>query len=376
MSASPIVVIGAGPAGASAALHLAGSGAEVLLIDDRAEAGGTAFPPLSDDEAAFLWPDRAYRGEALRQGLRDRADRITHWRSRRVEAIRADRTLSVRDRESGSLTDVGAEAVILATGADKIATRMQGASLPGAMSLCDPEGLVAAARERPGARIVLAGSGPLLWFTAARCASARLALAAVIDAAALPGPRHLLRFLVQPGLLSQGLGWMRAVWSSDARIYRRHAATAILGRGRVQAVAVAPLGDGAPPHRIDADLVAIGFGVQPAIAMLQAAGAAVDQDTRRGLWLLRRDEDLQTSLPGIFAAGDAGAADGADAALAEGAIVGEAVLRRSGRPVGAALAAAAVEARRRRRSLSAFVAALDDWAGPRPALSGGDQRET
>ena len=27
----------------------------LLLIDDRAEAGGTAFPPLSDDEAAFLY---------------------------------------------------------------------------------------------------------------------------------------------------------------------------------------------------------------------------------------------------------------------------------------------------------------------------------
>ncbi|MCC7048486.1 MAG: FAD-dependent oxidoreductase [Alphaproteobacteria bacterium] len=376
MRECPIAVIGAGPAGASAALHLADAGADVLLIDDKAEAGGAAFPPPSDEEPAFLWPDRAYRGEALRQALRDRAGRITCWQRRRVEAIRADHGLSVRDMETGGCVELHADAVIVATGAETISPHVPGASLPGVMSLGDPNALVAAARERPGARIVLAGGGPLLWFTAARCAAARLALAGVIDAAALPHPRHLLRFLRQPGLLSQGLGWMRAVWSSDAQICRRHAVTAILGEGRVQAVAFAPVGNGTPQRHAAADLVAIGHGLRPAVALLRAAGASVDRDAPRGLWLLRRDADLQTSLPGIFAAGDAGAPDGADAALAEGAIVAEAVLRRSGRKVGAALAVAADAARRRRRSLAAFAAALDNWTGPRPGLPGGDQRET
>jgi hypothetical protein len=84
---------------------------------------------------------------------------------------------------------------------------------------------------------------------------------------------------------------------------------------------------------------------------------------------------METSLERVFVVGDAGDVAGLDAALAEGAIVAEAVLRRTGRQVDAKLAAAAQEARRQRRSLLAFLAALDDWAGPRAALTGADQRD-
>jgi NADPH-dependent 2,4-dienoyl-CoA reductase/sulfur reductase-like enzyme len=54
------------------------------------------------------------------------------------------------------------------------------------------------------------------------------------------------------------------------------------------------LGGGA---RIDADFVVVGIGVRPRIAVAQSAGAAVD----KGVLV---DAFLETSVPGIFAAGD------------------------------------------------------------------------
>jgi len=353
------LVVGAGPAGVTAALHLARSGIRLLLVDDRPQAGGMAFPARLDDDGAWLWPDRFYRGGALREALERRPTWFDYWPGHRVEAIEPGPAATVRTLSSGECARVAARCILLATGSAEIAAALPARPATGVFGLTDPELLVDQARERPGVRVAVAGMGPLLWFTAARLAAAGIALAAVIDAAPRAGAAEALGLIRQPGLLAQGLGWMRAVWSSKAPILHRAAVVAAEGQDRLAAVQVAaidPEGRPAPGdgRRLEAGLLGIGYGLRPRTAL------------------------LATPLPpAVLVAGDAEAPGGFDAAVARGTLAAEACLGVLARPVAPELAAAAAEARTRLARLEPFLGALARWWRVEPgmaALVAPDQR--
>lgn len=377
-----IVVIGAGPAGATAALRLARVYLNVLLVDERAHAGGRGFPKPDDDDP-FAAPD--YRGQALRRGLKEQAAQIEHRAGWRAIDLAPGIALTIEDIASGRRETLMPRAVILATGGVDPKMEVPGADLPGVFALGDIEALLAAAFERPRARIALGGSGPLLWRTAAELIGQRRNLAAVIDAAPAPSWRHVMVMTRQPGLLEQGLGWTRAVWGSRAVLRRSSAIAAIRPVAAIRdeadrhdsagalTVEIAALDAQWTPQAarrpdVVADIVALGRGMRPNLAVLAGAGAAMVGGDGDGGPRLRRDDDLQTSVPGLYAAGDAGRVAGLDAALAEGTIAAMAVARLFGRGNDADLAAAAAEARQRLKGLAPFLAAIEDWSKPRPGL--------
>lgn len=347
------IAIGAGPAGVSAAAYLADAGAGVLLVDERAAIGGAAGSRSgAEDDVAWLWPDRFYRLGALHQAVTQRAARIAYRPSHRVEAIEGQEA-TIRSLLDGTVATVSAPCLLVATGAQEIPPAFGLNPSFGIHGLSDPEGLAEAMRERPGARVVVAGLGPLLWATAAHLAAARIKLAAVIDAAGRPTTLQVLGLLRQPGMVSQGLGWRRAVWSSRAPILPDSAVTAVEGKDRLAAVTVAAL-DGSGPQRIEAAFLAIGYGVRPFCPLAP-----------RGV------------RPGLVIAGDAERAAGFDAAVATGTLAAADVLRTLGRPVGPGLGSAIPAAEAELRALRPFLWALERWWGVpgalRPLLA--DQRD-
>lgn len=359
-----IAIVGAGPAGATAALRLARVYLNVLLIDQQPHAGGRAFPK-PDDLDVLAAPD--YRGQALRRGLRESAAQIAYRAGWRAVELAPDLALTIEENASGRRERFAPKAVILATGGIDPKPNVPGADLPGVFALGDSTSLLIAAAERPRVPIVLGGSGPLLWCMAAELIGARRTVTAVVDAAPLPGWRQLRGMVRQPGLLEQGLGWTRAVWGSSAAIHRTSAITAIRAAGGGLKVEIANL-DAArqeparPRQTVAAEIIALGQGMRPNLALLDAAGVATIRDSGDRPRPQRSDE-LETSVPGLFVAGDAGRAAGLEPALCEGTIAAAAVARRFGRGNDAALDAAAAEARHRLRALQPFLAAVEDWSG-------------
>lgn len=338
------IVVGAGPAGVTAAAHLADAGAAVLLVDERDLIGGAASSRSgAEDAVAWLWPDRFYRLGALGQAVAQRTARLTYRPSHRVEAIEGQ-AATIRSLADGAAAMATAPCLLLATGAREVPPRFGWNRGRGVHGLSDPEGLVETMRERPGARVVVAGLGPLLWAAAAHIAASGLQLAAVIDAAGRPSALQTLGLLRQPGLVAQGLGWRRAVWSSRAPILHDSAVTGVEGADRMTAVTVAGLAAD-EPSRVEAEFLATGYGIRPFCPLAP-----------RGV------------RPGLVIAGDAERPAGFDAAVATGTLAAADVLRTLGRPVGPGLGAALPAAEAELRGLRPFLWAIERWWAVPPPL--------
>jgi bacterioferritin-associated ferredoxin len=104
-----------------------------------------------------------------------------------------------------------------------------------------------------------------------------------------------------------------------------------------------------------ADALAVGFGFSANIDAARLAGCEAVHDDALGGWVVRVGEDLETSLPGIYAAGEVTGVGGAAKSWTEGRLAAYAVLSRSGRVPGGIARRETVALRRSRAGHMAFA---------------------
>jgi 3-phenylpropionate/trans-cinnamate dioxygenase ferredoxin reductase subunit len=277
MSGETFVIVGAGLAGAKAAetLRKEGFDGRVLLLGAEAERPYER-PPLSKD---YL------RGEVGREKV------YVH-----DEAFYAEQSIDLRlGRTARSLDTSASELVLddgerlrydrllLTTGAEPRRLSIPGGELDGVFYLRSVEDSDALrARLDRGGRVVVVGAG---WIGAEVAASARQRglEVTVVDPSSVPLERVLG---VEVGAIYRD-------------IHADHGVQMLLGTGVEAfegdtAVERVQVTDG---RRLDCDFVVVGVGVQPRIDLAAQAGIAVEN----GILV---DEQLQTSAPGVFAAGD------------------------------------------------------------------------
>jgi apoptosis-inducing factor 3 len=271
--ADRMVIIGGGASGFAAAdmLHREGYGGRVTIISAD-DAPPYDRPNLSKDYLAGTAPEDwlplrpkefyAENGIELRLGTRVTAIDI------------AGRRLVLDGGET-----VRFERLLIATGAEPIRLQLPGADLPHVRtlrSLSDSRNLIACAK--PGSRAVIVGAS----FIGLEVAAALRHREVAVDVVA-PEPRPMER------VLGPLLGdFLRSLHEAHGVVFHLGHTVADIDARRVR------LDDGA---EIDADFVVVGIGVRPLLDLVAQAGLAIDH----GVLV---DEYLETSAPGIFAAGD------------------------------------------------------------------------
>ena len=305
-----ILIIGAGPAGLNAARTAAQAGARVGVVDDNALPGGQ------------IWrqgPEHRSRGpaRALLDALSARANVTLLSGTRIVQALPQRQLLA--ERANGALK-LGYGKLIIATGARERFLPYPGWTLPGVTGAGGLQALIKGGMPVCGERIVIAGSGPLLWAAAVTAREHGATIAALVEQAP---PRAVGQFAAglvhTPAKLAQALR-MRFDLRATRYWCDAHVAEAI-GTSRVTQVRVRRGNDDA---LLDCDRLACAYGLVPNTGLGAALGCRLE--TQAGSPAIAVNEWQQTSVDDIHAAGECTGVGGMELAAVEGRIAAHAAL--------------------------------------------------
>jgi NADPH-dependent 2,4-dienoyl-CoA reductase/sulfur reductase-like enzyme/nitrite reductase/ring-hydroxylating ferredoxin subunit len=268
-----MVIVGGGAAGLMAAdtLRREGYGGRITMISAD-ESGPCDRPNLSKGYLAGSAPDES---NPLRSPEFYKERRIDLRLGSRVASIdTASQEVRLEDGEH-----IAYDALLLATGADPIRLEVPGSDLPHVhylRTLADGRDLVA--RAQASQRAVVIGSS-FIGLEVAASLRARSVEVHVVGLERVPMEK----------VLGKDVGtFIRKLHEQHGVAFHLGTTAVSIDEGHVT------LQNG---ERLPADLVVVGIGVRPAIALAEQAGLAID----RGVSV---NERLETSIPGIFAAGD------------------------------------------------------------------------
>jgi NADPH-dependent 2,4-dienoyl-CoA reductase/sulfur reductase-like enzyme len=332
-----LLVVGAGPAGIAAALRAAEHGARVGIVDDNPNCGGQIWRRSQDEPA------------------QDAAEWFRMFRSADITRLYGMRVF--HQPQAGVLWAEGADELcelhyrnlVLATGARERFLPFPGWTLPNVMGAGGLQAMVKAGLPIRSKRAVIAGTGPLLLAVAAFLRKHGAEVPVVCEQTSWT---RLVRFgaslvaytekIAQARQLKKdlsGIPFAANTWPLAAHGERMLESVTILRSGKAEI--------------IPCEYLACGFNLLPNVELQSLLGCSI----RRGY--VQVDDLQQTSVHGVFCAGEPTGIGGVELALVEGQIAGLAAVGETGQ---------AQNLFRQRRKARRFAQLLDRTFGLRPEL--------
>ncbi len=314
-----MVCIGAGPAGLAAAIEAARAGVEVTVFDENALPGGQLFKQIHKFFGSKEHRAKE-RGFSIGRSLLEEAESLG------VEVVLEAVVLGlyegkvlnvmVRDR----VEPVYAQKILIATGASENMIPFPGWTLPGVIGAGAAQTMANLHGVKPGERLLMVGSGNVGVVVAYQMLQAGCRVEAVIDAAPEIGGYGVHAAKVA----RQGVPFMMS-----------HTIKKALGTDRVEAAVLIRLDEKWRPvpgteQTLEVDTICLAVGLNPTTALARMAGCRMTYVPALGGNVPAHDRNQETSVPGLYVAGDVSGIEEASSAIVEGRLAGLAAARSLG----------------------------------------------
>ena len=306
-----LIIVGAGPAGLSAAIEAAKKGLQVVVFDENEKPGGQLFKQIhkffgSKEHRAKV------RGFVIGQQLLDEADEagVEVVLNATVIGLYQDKEVVVK--RGDEVEHFKGNAIIIATGAAENMVTFPGWTLPGVIGAGAAQTMMNLHGVLPGKRVLMLGSGNVGLVVSFQLEQCGCEVVALVDAAPRVG----------------GYGVHAAkVARTGVPIYLSHTIVKAEGEEYVTGVTIAEVDSsfqfipGTEKH-FDVDTICLAVGLSPMSQLLKMAGCRMEDNPKRGGQVPICDEYGRTSLPGVYVAGDVSGIEEASSAMIEGRMAG------------------------------------------------------
>lgn len=314
-----VIVVGAGPAGLSAAIEAAKRGLNVIVFDENAKPGGQLFKQIhkffgSKEHKAKI---RGFKiGEELLKEANEVGVEVVL--NAIVIGLYLDKEVTVKIKDE--VVHYKGDAVIIATGASENMVTFDGWTLPGVIGAGAAQTMMNLHGVQPGKKILMLGSGNVGLVVGYQLLQAGCEVVALVDAAPKIG----------------GYGVHAAkIARCGVPFYLSHTIIKAEGDQCVTGVTIGEVDNkwniipGTEKH-FDVDTICLAVGLSPMSQLTKMAGCGMEENPKKGGYVPVCDKYGETSIKGIFTAGDVSGIEEASSAMIEGRIAGIAVSCRLG----------------------------------------------
>ena len=324
-----VLIVGGGPAGLEAAIQAAEQGSSVLLVDENQRLGGQ----LIKQTHKFFGSKQENAGtrginiaKELEEIVKDHKN-IEVFLESTVFGYYEDSSsdlftfaVSKRHGYDSSIVKVQAKTVVFAVGAMENMLLFPGNDLPGVYGAGAVQTLMNVYGVKPGENVLMVGAGNVGLIVSYQLLQAGINVDRVVEAAPVIGGYH-----VHAAKLRR----------YGVPIYTRHSIKEVIGEDHVEAVVVVRLDENwqeiqGSEETVTCDTVCLAVGLTPSTRLLSQMGVVMDTVAEAGGFIGIHDEHMQTSVPGVFVAGDSSGIEEASTAMIEGKIAGVAAAIKSG----------------------------------------------
>ncbi|ACS89702.1 MAG TPA: FAD-dependent oxidoreductase [Thermococcaceae archaeon] len=310
-----VIVVGGGPAGMMAAINASDGGAKVVLLDENPMLGGQ----LVKQTHKFFGKREQFAGvrgikiaDILEEELRKRNIELFLETSAIMLLQNGEDKLVVGVKKNKELIEFKGKAVVVATGAMERMIPFENNDLPGVYGAGAIQTLMNTYGVKPGDRVLIVGAGNVGLILAYQLYQAGVKVEAIVEAM----PKIGGYFVHAAKVRRLGIP-----------ILTRHTILRAEGNEKVEKAVVAQLDEKwnvipGTEKVFEVDVIALAVGLRPSIELLHQVGCQIKYVPELGGHVVIRDSRMETTVKGIFVAGDSAGIEEATTAMLEGKIAG------------------------------------------------------